>query len=60
MFGDKSDTVVTATFVLYQQEKPIYNKEAYYIKELSFWKIQKTMRICDKRINIGTRLEGNI
>lgn len=32
LFGDKNDTIVTATFVLYQNQKPTYSKEAYYIK----------------------------
>lgn len=32
LFGDKTDTIVTATFVLYQNQKPTYIKKAYYIK----------------------------
>ncbi len=32
LLGNKNDAEVTATFVLYQNEKPFYHQEAYYIK----------------------------
>ena len=32
LYGNKSNTEVTASFVLYKAEKPTYTKEAYFIK----------------------------
>ncbi len=32
ILGDKESNRVTATFILYKQQKPNYNKDAYYIK----------------------------
>ncbi len=32
LFGDKNTNEVTASFVLYKDQKPTYNKEAFYIK----------------------------
>lgn len=32
LHGNKNDSNVTATFVLYKNQKPYYSKEAYYIK----------------------------
>ena len=32
LLGDKNSNEVTATFILYKEEKPTYNKEAFYIK----------------------------
>lgn len=32
LLGNKNDVEVTASFVLYQNEKPAYTKDAYYIK----------------------------
>lgn len=32
LLGNKNDSEVTASFVLYKNEKPVYTKDAYYIK----------------------------
>ncbi len=32
LHGNKNDTSITATFVLYKNQKPNYSKDAYYIK----------------------------
>jgi iron complex transport system substrate-binding protein len=32
LLGNKNDTIVTASFVLYSKQKPEYTKDAYYIK----------------------------
>ncbi|MCD6018528.1 MAG: periplasmic binding protein [Bacteroidetes bacterium] len=32
LLGNKNDAEVTASFVLYRKEKPVYTKDAYYIK----------------------------
>jgi iron complex transport system substrate-binding protein len=32
LHGNKNDSVITASFVLYKHQKPDYSKEAYYIK----------------------------
>ena len=32
LHGNKNDSNVTATFVLYKNQKPNYSKDAYYIK----------------------------